>query len=89
MAIAEMFTNGSGFSWNEDDKMVVVEKSIYDLWVKSHPATKGLRNKPFPHYDTLLEIFGKNRANGLGATTFGQEEGTVEATRGNEGVRST
>ncbi|KAK9265537.1 hypothetical protein L1049_001720 [Liquidambar formosana] len=70
LAIAEMFVNGSGFSWNEDAKMVVVEKFVFDLWVKSHLTAKGLHDKPFPHYDTLLEIFGKDRANGLGATTL-------------------
>ncbi|KAK9274486.1 hypothetical protein L1049_021734 [Liquidambar formosana] len=80
IAIAEMFSVGSGFSWNDVDKMVVAEKDVFDLWVKSHPTARGLRNKPFPHYDTLLEIFGKDRANGLGATTPAAEEEAIEST---------
>lgn len=34
---------------------------------KVHNSAKGLRNKPFPHYDTLVEVFGKDRANAKGA----------------------
>ncbi|KAK9273241.1 hypothetical protein L1049_018048 [Liquidambar formosana] len=80
MAITEMFSVGSGFSWNDVDKMVVAEKDVFDLWVKSHPTARGLRNKPFPHYDTFLEIFGKDRANGLGATTPAAEEEAIKST---------
>ncbi|KAK9289277.1 hypothetical protein L1049_017753 [Liquidambar formosana] len=89
MAIADMFTIGSGLSWNEEDTMVQAEKAVFDLWVKTHPVAKGLRNKPFPHYDTLLEIFGKDRANGLGATTPATEEEAIEAAAANECNAST
>ncbi|KAK9289302.1 hypothetical protein L1049_007457 [Liquidambar formosana] len=84
MTIAEMFTIGSGFSWNDVDKMIETDKIVYDLWVKSYPSTKGLRNKPFPHYDTLLEIFGKDRVNGLGVTTPAAEEEAIKAIATNE-----
>lgn len=34
MAIAKMFTIGSGFAWNDQNKMVTCEKDVFDLWVK-------------------------------------------------------
>ncbi|KAK9286158.1 hypothetical protein L1049_014540 [Liquidambar formosana] len=51
---------------------------------RTHPAAKGLFRKPFPHYDTLIEIFGKDRANGLGATTPAAEEEAIEASAAND-----
>ncbi|TYJ97298.1 retrotransposon protein [Cucumis melo var. makuwa] len=36
----------------------------------SHPAAKGLLNKPFTYYDELTYVFGRNRATGWFAETF-------------------
>ncbi|KAM3708278.1 hypothetical protein ACB098_02G086300 [Castanea mollissima] len=64
-AIADMLgPNASGFGWNDNEKMVVVEKQIFEDWVKGHPDAKGLRNKRFPHFDDLALVFGKDRASG-------------------------
>uniref|UniRef100_A0A9I9EDL5 DUF8040 domain-containing protein n=1 Tax=Cucumis melo TaxID=3656 RepID=A0A9I9EDL5_CUCME len=38
--------------------------------VPSHPAAKGLLNKPFPYYDELTYVFGRDRATGRFAETF-------------------
>ncbi|KAM5548341.1 hypothetical protein ABKV19_002341 [Rosa sericea] len=73
LAISDMIANSSGFSWDHENKMVVCEKQVYDDWVKVHKEAKGLRLKPFIHYDSLVEAFGRDRANGLGA------EGPAEA----------
>ena len=35
--------------------------------LQSHPNASGLRNKPFPHFESLSIIFGKDRATGQGA----------------------
>uniref|UniRef100_A0A9I9EHQ6 Retrotransposon protein n=1 Tax=Cucumis melo TaxID=3656 RepID=A0A9I9EHQ6_CUCME len=40
------------------------EKEVFDDWVKSHLAAKGLLNKSFVHYDELSYVFGKDRATG-------------------------
>ncbi|KAL0539285.1 hypothetical protein IC582_023481 [Cucumis melo] len=36
----------------------------------SHPAAKGLLNKPFPYYDELTYVFDRNRTTGRFAETF-------------------
>ncbi|KAM3688939.1 hypothetical protein ACJW31_09G008700 [Castanea mollissima] len=62
-AIVDMLgPNASGFGWNDNEKMVVVEKQIFEDW--GHPDAKGLRNKCFPHFDDLALVFGKDRASG-------------------------
>ncbi|KAK9266945.1 hypothetical protein L1049_027204 [Liquidambar formosana] len=42
LEIAEMFLNESEFSWNEDTKMVVVKKFVFDLWLKDHANELGI-----------------------------------------------
>ncbi|KAA0036695.1 retrotransposon protein [Cucumis melo var. makuwa] len=37
---------------------------------QSHPAAKGLLNKPFPYYDELTYVFGRDRATGRFTETF-------------------
>ncbi|KAK1575283.1 hypothetical protein Q3G72_033226 [Acer saccharum] len=75
-AISEMLRpSASGFWWNDDLKCVVVEKIVFDEWVKSHPTAKSLRNKLFPYYKELGTVFGKDHANRQGAMGFSE---TVE-----------
>lgn len=62
-AVSKMLCQ-SGFGWNEEFKFVQVEREIFDIWVQSHPSAKGMWNKPFPHYDDLSTVFGRDRAVG-------------------------
>uniref|UniRef100_A0A803N1C6 Myb/SANT-like domain-containing protein n=1 Tax=Chenopodium quinoa TaxID=63459 RepID=A0A803N1C6_CHEQI len=60
-ALAEMLST-SGFGWDAEKKILQVDKSVFDGWVKTHKKAKGLFGVPFVHYDTLAEIYAKDKA---------------------------
>ncbi|KAI5411880.1 hypothetical protein KIW84_056807 [Lathyrus oleraceus] len=55
-AIKDMM-GASGFGWDDTRKMIIVEK-------ESHPTASGLYGKPFPHFENLDAVFGKDKAFG-------------------------
>ncbi|KAL6342693.1 hypothetical protein AAG906_013099 [Vitis piasezkii] len=72
-AIMDMLTHGSGFSWDNEKKMVLCDQDVFEganyflFILQGHKDANGLRLKPFPHFDDLSLVFGKDRANGKGA----------------------
>ncbi|XLR57811.1 hypothetical protein S83_008483, partial [Arachis hypogaea] len=81
-AIVEMMgTVGSRFGWDDKDKMIVVERQIFNEWKSSHPNANGLYNKSFPHFEELGITFGKYRAQGGNAKNITQVVATMEAER--------
>ncbi|XP_021746136.1 uncharacterized protein LOC110712017 [Chenopodium quinoa] len=68
-AMAEMLST-SGFGWDSDKKMLQVEKTVFDEWAKAHKKAKGLYGVPFPHYETLAEIYAKDKATGEVSESF-------------------
>ncbi|KAL2938169.1 hypothetical protein RDABS01_021618 [Bienertia sinuspersici] len=75
-AITEMLSpSASGFGWNDEEKYVTCPQAVWDEWIKViyylfHKNAAGLRNRPFPFYEELGKIWGKDRA-------VGNESGTV------------
>ncbi|KAL4374719.1 hypothetical protein AHAS_Ahas05G0209900 [Arachis hypogaea] len=81
-AIVEMMsTAGSGFGWNDKDKIIVVKRQIFNEWKSSHPNANGLYNKPFPHFEELEITFGRDRAQGGNEENVTQAVATIETKR--------
>ncbi|KAL5864758.1 hypothetical protein ACOSQ3_002272 [Xanthoceras sorbifolium] len=60
--------NTSGFAWNDVKKCIEVDSNeAWESYVKHHSNVAEWRNKPYPIFDRLANIFGKDRANGKGA----------------------
>ncbi|KAJ9189238.1 hypothetical protein P3X46_000555 [Hevea brasiliensis] len=64
-ALHEIKEKGSGFGWDDKQKMVTGDRAVFDEWVKD---AKGLFRKPFTFYDSFEEIYAKDRATGVSAT---------------------
>ncbi|KAL6503823.1 hypothetical protein OROGR_025746 [Orobanche gracilis] len=57
--------NTSGFGWNDANQCVTVEApDILEEYLKKHPNKNYTANKPFPAYERLKLVFGKDRASG-------------------------
>ncbi|KAL2931888.1 hypothetical protein RDABS01_037298 [Bienertia sinuspersici] len=62
--ILEIQQNGSGFGWDDEQKMVTGDKEIFMGWAKSRDGTAPLFMKPMIHYDKLVEIYANDLAKG-------------------------
>ncbi|KAK2655952.1 hypothetical protein Ddye_009004 [Dipteronia dyeriana] len=56
--------NTSGFGWNDTHKCVTVSPEMLEEYLKKHPNKNYTANRPFPHYERLVKVFGKDRATG-------------------------
>ncbi|KAL7618554.1 hypothetical protein Lser_V15G03734 [Lactuca serriola] len=77
-------TNTSGFGWDIDKCCVTADAEVWDEYIKSHKGAACFRDKPFPQFDNLCKIFGKDRAIGHGATDLGED--VIEETQRNSPV---
>ncbi|GAY66828.1 hypothetical protein CUMW_251910, partial [Citrus unshiu] len=67
----------NGFGWDSGAMKLICDKSIFEDYVKKRPAASGLFNKLFPHYYTLGEIYGRDRATGANAGNADDDEEEV------------
>ncbi|KAJ9548729.1 hypothetical protein OSB04_021272 [Centaurea solstitialis] len=56
--------NTSGFGWDDALQCVTVDAQVLEEYLKKHPSKNYIANKPFPQYERLTRIFGKDRATG-------------------------
>ncbi|MED6117771.1 hypothetical protein PIB30_112902, partial [Stylosanthes scabra] len=60
----------SGFGWNEEKQCVEVDsRDVLETWMKAHPQKYYTPGKPFPMFQRLGRIFGKDRATGSAAVS--------------------
>ncbi|KAL2931843.1 hypothetical protein RDABS01_037253, partial [Bienertia sinuspersici] len=62
--ILEIQQNGSGFGWDDEQKMVTGDKEIFMGWAKSRDGAAPLFMKSMIHYDKLVEIYANDLAKG-------------------------
>ncbi|KAK2655062.1 hypothetical protein Ddye_008114 [Dipteronia dyeriana] len=55
--------NTSGFGWDDTRKCVTMDDpEILTEYLKKHHNKNYTANRPFPHYEQLVTVFGKDRA---------------------------
>ncbi|XP_057450769.1 uncharacterized protein At2g29880-like isoform X2 [Lotus japonicus] len=63
--------NTSGFGWDDVNKKIHVDSDdVWNAYIQANKkdnAVKNYRNKVFPHFNRMVVIFGKDRANGKSA----------------------
>ncbi|KAI3792179.1 hypothetical protein L2E82_06050 [Cichorium intybus] len=78
-------SNMSGFGWDPIKCCVTADNEVWDEYIKSHKGAACFRDKPFPQYDDLCKVFGKDRATGSRATDLGEDD-VVEETQKNSPI---
>ncbi|KAJ4827185.1 hypothetical protein Tsubulata_030178 [Turnera subulata] len=64
----------SGFAWDDVKQCVSVDsKEVLDAYNKKRPKAKYHAGTPFPEYDRLCMIFGKDHATGVAKITANRE----------------
>ncbi|KAL4201698.1 hypothetical protein AMTRI_Chr02g217460 [Amborella trichopoda] len=68
----------SGFGWNEESHMVIIEESLWDDYMMSNPLAKNFKGKSFEYWKELSIIVGNDFAEGAGARMTAQLERDID-----------
>ncbi|XP_057414812.1 uncharacterized protein LOC130709459 [Lotus japonicus] len=82
--------NTSGFGWDDTKKCVIVDSlQVLQQYLAHHPRAQNFVNKPYPQYEKMQIIFGKDRADGHIAESFADatEDTQQENDLGNEATQ--
>ncbi|XP_017225252.1 uncharacterized protein At2g29880-like [Daucus carota subsp. sativus] len=67
----------SGFGWNSENQLVTASRDVWAEYAKSHVGVLKWRSTPFPFFDDLAIIFGKDRATGHNAESAMEAEENI------------
>ncbi|KAE8230366.1 hypothetical protein CF326_g4635 [Tilletia indica] len=70
--------NMSGFGWDDEEKKVTAEDTVWDDLIKRRPELRKWRNRAFIHYSRLRDLNAKSTATGEFARDAGAGGSTVD-----------
>ncbi|XP_011627000.1 L10-interacting MYB domain-containing protein-like [Amborella trichopoda] len=68
----------SGFGWNEESHMGIIDESIWDAYIMSNPITKNDKGKSLKYWKELSIVVGNDFVEGAGARTATQLERDID-----------
>ncbi|PIN03683.1 hypothetical protein CDL12_23787 [Handroanthus impetiginosus] len=65
-------SSGAGASWDSNTNIIVTDSdSVWEEYIRVHPKAASFLGQPQALYETWVEIFGNDRAQGTGAVDVG------------------
>ncbi|KAL7222024.1 hypothetical protein ACSBR1_023861 [Camellia fascicularis] len=65
----DLFKHTSGFAWSPVTRMFTAEPEVWEALIEVKPHAEKWKCTPIGNYEKLVEIYGKDRATGVGAET--------------------
>ncbi|GMP97332.1 hypothetical protein CsSME_00045629 [Camellia sinensis var. sinensis] len=65
----DLFKHTSGFAWSSVTRMFTIEPEVWETMIEVKPHAEKWKCTSIGNYEKLAEIYGKDRATGVGAET--------------------